>query len=75
MHTYCTCIHTVHALIKILHAAQEWETTCLMNYTPQEAAEFQDPALEALAYKERNIIMGLHERCVQVVGGGGVCKW
>lgn len=41
---------------------QEWETCCLMNYTPQEAAELQDPALEALAYKERNIILGLHDR-------------
>lgn len=48
--------------------------SCLMNYCPEELADFQSPLIEARARVEREQIAALHERCAFLgFGAAGVC--
>ncbi|PRW59741.1 acyl-coenzyme A oxidase peroxisomal isoform B [Chlorella sorokiniana] len=45
------------------------EMSCLMNYRPEELADFQSPLIEARARVEREQIAALHERLLSSTSG------
>lgn len=65
-----TCHAPMHAFLLHIHQLQEEEMSCLMNYRPEELAEFQSPLIEARARVEREQITALHERYGGVLGCG-----